>query len=149
VTSGDNSNILVARVARELYGAQRVVARIYDPRRAAVYERLGIATIATVTWTTMRILRLIEPRHGRVEWTDPTSTHVLAERRVASRLAGASIANIEDAGVRLVLVSRNGRAQLPDPSVLLQEGDTIHLLASIDSLEAFDAREGTETEAQR
>ena len=57
VTNGDNSNILVARIARETYGIPKVVARIYDPRRAAIYERLGIATIATVQWATERVLR--------------------------------------------------------------------------------------------
>lgn len=56
VTSGDNSNILAARVARELFGAQHVVARIYDPQRAEVYERCGISTVATVSWTSQQIL---------------------------------------------------------------------------------------------
>ena len=51
VTNGDNSNILVARIARESFGIERVVARIYDPRRAVIYQRLGIPTVATVSWT--------------------------------------------------------------------------------------------------
>ena len=57
VTSGDNSNIMIARVARETFGVERVVARIYDPRRAAIYQRLGIPTVATVAWTSERVLR--------------------------------------------------------------------------------------------
>lgn len=138
VTSGDNSNILIARVAREMFGVQRVVARIYDPRRAAIYERLGIATVATVAWTTSRILRLVEPTIGEVEWTDPTSTHVVAERRVDSLLAGTSVSVLEEAGIRLALLTRNGRAQIPPPSLLLQEADTIHLVASLDALKSFD-----------
>ncbi|MGI8691907.1 MAG: potassium channel family protein, partial [Geodermatophilaceae bacterium] len=36
VSSGDNSNIISARVAREAFGIDHVVARIYDPKRAAV-----------------------------------------------------------------------------------------------------------------
>ena len=138
VTSGDNSNILIARVAREMFGVQRVVARIYDPRRAAIYERLGIATVATVSWTTSRILRLVEPTHDDVEWTDPTSTHVMAERRITSTLAGTPVSALEGMGVRLVLLTRNGRAQLPPSSLLLQEADTVHLVAPVEALEAFD-----------
>ena len=51
VSSGDNSNIIAARVVRETFGVPNVVARIYDPRRAEVYQRLGIPTVATVRWT--------------------------------------------------------------------------------------------------
>src|SRR5215207_7090154 len=72
VSSGDNSNIISARVARETFGVARVVARIYDAKRAAVYERLGIPTVATVPWTTDRIVRhVIQEGHQEV-WRDPT-----------------------------------------------------------------------------
>ena len=62
VSNGDNSNILAARVARETYGVQNVVARIYDPRRAEIYQRLGIPTVATVSWTTDQIMRRLSPQ---------------------------------------------------------------------------------------
>src|SRR5262249_47115629 len=52
VTNGDNSNILVARIARETFGIGRVVARIYDPRRAVIYQSLGIPTVAPGAWAT-------------------------------------------------------------------------------------------------
>ena len=67
VTNGDNSNILIARVAREKFGIENVVARIYDPKRAEIYERLGISTVATVKWTADRILRRILPDLPAVE----------------------------------------------------------------------------------
>jgi len=147
VTSGDNSNILIARVAREMFGVERVVARIYDPRRAAIYERLGIATVATVAWTTSRILRMVEPGHGKVEWTDPTSSFVLAERRVPSALAGTAVSGIENAALKVSLLTRNGSAQIPTPTTLLQESDVLHLVASVAAIEAFDgntsAHQGT------
>jgi trk system potassium uptake protein TrkA len=138
VTSGDNSNILIARVARELFGARRVVARIYDPQRASVYERLGIATVATVAWTTTRILRLLQPLEGSHDWTDPTSTYVLAERRVSADVAATSVAEWEARGLRVTLLTRNGRAAIPDTSVLLQEGDLVHVMAPIEALETLD-----------
>ncbi len=72
VSSGDNSNIISARLARETFGVSRVVARIYDQRRAEVYERLGIPTVATVRWTADRMVRHLVPE-GTVElWRDPT-----------------------------------------------------------------------------
>ena len=79
VSSGDNSNIISARVARETFSVERVVARIYDPRRAEVYERLGIPTVATVRWTADQMLRKIVPEGGEPLWRDPTGQIVLAE----------------------------------------------------------------------
>ena len=74
VSSGDNSNIISARLAREMFGVQRVVARIYDAKRAAVYERLGIPTIATVPWATDRLLNTITHETETARWRDPTGT---------------------------------------------------------------------------
>src|SRR5579859_2651756 len=79
VTSGDNSNVLAARIARETYQIPNVVARIYDPRRAAIYQRLGIPTVATVTWTTDQVLRRLFPEEGATEWTDPSGKFTLLE----------------------------------------------------------------------
>src|SRR5437867_6753597 len=72
VTSGDNSNVLTARIARETYQIPNVVARIYDPRRAVIYQRLGIPTVATVTWTTDQVLRRLFPEKTVTDWTDPS-----------------------------------------------------------------------------
>ncbi|MEY4031328.1 MAG: hypothetical protein RL573_239, partial [Actinomycetota bacterium] len=91
VTSGDNSNILIARVAREMFGAERVVARITDPRRAAIYERLGIQTVATVSWASKRVFQMILPQNGEVEWIDPTAQYSLVERRIPAALAGTRV----------------------------------------------------------
>ena len=73
VTNGDNSNILTARVARETFAIDKVVARIYDPRRAVIYERLGIPTIATVQWTIDRTLRKLLPDASETDWVDPSA----------------------------------------------------------------------------
>src|SRR5215813_6282000 len=71
VSSGDNTNIISARLARENFGVGRVVARIYDAKRAEVYERLGIPTVATVRWTAERMLRQLVPEANRELWRDP------------------------------------------------------------------------------
>src|SRR5438309_11075918 len=88
VTSGDNSNILTARIARETYEIANVVARIYDPRRAAIYQRLGIPTVATVAWTTDQVRRRLLPDRVVSEWTDPSGEVSLIERRMPPAWAG-------------------------------------------------------------
>ena len=138
VTSGDNSNILIARVARETFGVTHVVARIYDPRRAAIYERLGIATVASVAWTAGRVVQLVLPAAGVVAWTDPTSRFSLVERRVPASAAGRSVAHLEGTGVRVALITRDGAARLPDAALLLQEDDTIHAVVASGAVDQFD-----------
>jgi trk system potassium uptake protein TrkA len=129
VSSGDNSNILSARVARETFGVEHVVARIYDPRRAEVYERLGIPTVATVRWTADQILRRLLPEGATPEWTDQSGRIVLAEVPIAESWIGHSVSSLEQAaGVRVACLIRFGEGMLPEPGTGLQDGDTVHLL---------------------
>lgn len=139
VTSGDNSNIVIARVARERFAIEKVVARIYDPRRAAIYERLGITTIATAQWTIERLFqRVVEPLEG-VEWTDPSARLVLVERRVPTRQSGRPTSSLELEDVsRVVAVTRLGSAMFPTPDQLLQDGDLVHLAVRADRLDELD-----------
>lgn len=130
VTSGDNSNILVARVARETFGVERVVARIYDPRRAKVYERLGIPTVATVAWTAGRALRHVLPDAVPIEWLDPTAKFALMEMRVPEEAAGRSVSSFDSVGLRVMLVTRYGEPQMPAQDMLLQQDDLVHVVAS-------------------
>lgn len=139
VTGGDNSNILVARVARETFEVERVVARIKDPRRAAVYERLGIPTIATVQWATERILHRILPERPNVDWIDPSAKVVLLERPVPPSWAGHRVLDLDlDACSRVVAVSRLGVAQVPTSALIAQEGDMVHVAVAGNAVEQFD-----------
>ena len=139
VTNGDNSNILIARVAREEFGIERVVARIYDPKRAEIYERLGIATVATVKWTSERILRRILPELPAVEWTDPSAKVVLVERELPKSSVGNRVLSLDSATARIVSVRRLGAAIIPTADTVIQEGDVAYVAVEIKSLEAFDA----------
>ncbi len=129
VSSGDNSNILAARVARETFGVENVVARIYDPGRAEVYQRLGIPTVATVRWTSDQILRRLLP-HGHVpEFTDPSGTVVIAETPLAASWIGRTYAEVEDvAHGRVAFVVRLGEGFIPGADAVHQEGDLVHLV---------------------
>jgi trk system potassium uptake protein TrkA len=140
VTSGDNSNIMVARTAREVFGLERVIARIYDPRRAAIYERLGIPTIATVQWTTDRVLRRILPDAPATEWTDPSASVVLVERPVAASWAGRRLGDLDVPGLaRVAALSRLGAGQVPDADLVTQEGDVVYMSVGSDRIAELDA----------
>ena len=129
VSSGDNSNILAARVARETYGVEHVIARIYDPKRAAVYQRLGIPTVATVTWTATQIMKALLPTGASEEFTDPTGTMTLAEVPLDQQWYGRNATELErQTGARIAFVTRYEAAVLPSPEFVLQEGDYVHLL---------------------
>ncbi|HLT11217.1 MAG TPA: TrkA family potassium uptake protein [Micromonosporaceae bacterium] len=133
VSSGDNSNIISARLARETFGVQRVAARIYDQKRAEVYERLGIPTVATVPWTVDRIMRHLVPE-GLVEmWRDPTSTVSIVEVPVHPDWIATPIRVLEEAcGARVAYVMRFGIGTLPTPSMVVQDGDQIYVLVTDD-----------------
>jgi trk system potassium uptake protein TrkA len=140
VTNGDNSNITVARVARETFGIERVVARIYDPRRAEIYERLGIPTVASVQWATERILRRILPDTPAVEWTDPSAKIVLVERKVPPRWAGRKLGELEQPdAARMAGLLRLGVGHVANPSTTLQDGDLVFASVDAGRIEAFDA----------
>ena len=130
VSSGDNSNVIAARVVREAFGVQRVVARIYDPRRASVYQRLGIPTVATVAWTADQMLRRLLPEGAESLWRDPTGAVVLAEVAYSEAWLGRKVCDLENAAhARIAYISRLGEALVPGPSLVLQEGDVVHVVA--------------------
>jgi trk system potassium uptake protein TrkA len=128
VSNGDNSNILAARVARETYGVANVVARIYDPGRAEIYQRLGIPTVATVIWATDQILRRLVPEGSRSEWRDASGAIQLCEMHPHKGWFGMAITDLEDAtGARVAFITRLGEGLIPDSHTVLQEGDLLHV----------------------
>jgi len=129
VSSGDNSNILAARVARETFGVENVVARIYDPGRAEVYQRLGIPTVATVRWTSDQMLRRLLPQGAKTEWRDLTGSIRLAEVHVDNRWVGQRVSRLEEeSGARVAFLTRYGEGLLPDDSTVVQDGDLVHVV---------------------
>jgi trk system potassium uptake protein TrkA len=131
VSNGDNSNILAARVARETFGVENVVARIYDPARAEIYQRLGIPTVATVIWATDQIMRRIAPASSTSEWQDPTGAVQLSEVHAHKDWYGEAISLIESATkARVAFITRLGQAMVPNEHTVLQEGDLIHVMVA-------------------
>jgi trk system potassium uptake protein TrkA len=146
VSSGDNSNIIAARVARETFNVRNVAARIYDPRRAEVYERLGIPTVATVRWTADQMLRKLLPEGSEPLWRDATGKVVLTQVAVGTSWIGEPVKVLEaSAGTRVAYIDRLGAPIVPQPGTVLQEGDVVHVIAlesDVDQIAfAFSTRE--------
>ncbi|NGN66623.1 TrkA family potassium uptake protein [Streptomyces sp. A7024] len=151
VSSGDNSNIIAARVAREMFNVKNVAARIYDPRRAEVYQRLGIPTVATVRWTADQMLRRLLPSGAEPLWRDPSGRVELAEVHPSPSWIGHRVAELqEETGVRVAFITRQGEAILPTSKTVLQEGDLVHVMMRSDEVDQVEATfaKGPE-EAQR
>ena len=130
VSSGDNSNIISARVARETFGVQHVVARIYDHRRAAVYERLGIPTVATVPWTTDRFLRMLLPDGAASAWREPSGAVAVLQLPVHEDWVGHPISELQEAtGCRVAFIMRFGTGVLPAPNAVVQADDVLYVAA--------------------
>jgi trk system potassium uptake protein TrkA len=140
-TGGDNSNILAARIARESYRIPRVVARIQDPRRAAIYERLGIPTVAQVAWATEQVMRRLFPDETVHEWSDVSGQLSLVEKALPDVWAGKKLAALGEPGrFRVTAVTRAGEATMAGPDMVGQEGDILHVIVAKQHLEALEAR---------
>lgn len=141
VTSGDNSNILTVRIARETYGIANVVARIYDPRRAEIYQRLGIPTVATVTWTIDQVRRRLLSTLSTREWQDPSGEILLVERQLPDGWAGRRLGELDVPGkISVVAVTRAGQARLHARELIGQEGDRFYAAVTKNALSELDRR---------
>lgn len=144
VSSGDNSNIISARLARENYGVHRVVARIYDSKRAEVYERLGIPTVATVRWTADRVIRHLTPEGPAELWRDPTSMVAILDVPVHPGWVGRRLSTLEEAaGTRVAYVMRFGLGTLPTADTVLQDGDQVFFMVTDEIIGTVAAAAGT------
>lgn len=140
VTNGDNSNILCARIARETYGIANVVARIYDPRRAVIYQRLGIPTVATVSWTTTQVLRWLLPEDDSVEWRDATGSLLFIERILPDAWAGTPLEALDVPGrFKVVSLMRSNQPRLDLAGLIGQEDDVLQFVVLGDALSELDA----------
>jgi trk system potassium uptake protein len=143
VSSGDNSNIISARLARETFGVNRVVARIYDQKRAEVYERLGIPTVATVRWTADRMVRHLVPEGAAELWRDPTSMVAIVEVPLNSGWVSLPLRALEEAtGARVAYLMRFGVGTLPTASTVIQDGDQVYMLVTDDMIGPVSAISG-------
>jgi trk system potassium uptake protein len=127
-SSSDNANIIAARIARNHFHVPRVVARLYDPRRAEIYQRLGLLTISSTTWGAERIRELLT--HSDL---DPILTFGSGEVSLLTfetpyHLVGKMVKHLTVAGeIQVVAITRKGHAFIPLAGSVLQDGDLLHL----------------------
>jgi trk system potassium uptake protein TrkA len=140
VSSGDNSNILATRVARETFHVPHVVARIYDPGRAEIYQRLGIPTVAAVRWSADQVLRRILPEQSiKGDFREASGRLILGEVQLDDGWVGRELTEIEAAsGARVAYLTRFGEGILPRPGTRYQKGDIVHAMMSVDSTFEID-----------
>ena len=139
VGNGDNSNIVSARVAREHYKVPKVIARIYDPRRAEIYERLNIPTIASVRWAAKQVQYLLF--HGRETMRDTMAGGSLLHLQVKlpEHLIGKRISSVtSDGEVEVIGVERGGAGFIPVEDSTFQEDDIAHFVVAKDATEKLD-----------
>ncbi|MGB7964225.1 MAG: TrkA family potassium uptake protein [Propionicimonas sp.] len=135
VSSGDNSNILAARVVRETFEVHNVVARIYDQGRAEVYERLGIPSVATVRWASDQILRRLLPSGSEPQWRDPSGSVRLVEVQVNSTWVGRTIADMESRSrCQIPFLMRFGSGIVPTATTVFQDGDLVYAAVTNDQV---------------
>ena len=127
----DDENLVVARAARELFRVPTAVARVYDPRKAEIFLRLGVHTFSTITWG---VNRICETLHAS-QWVSHTSLGTgdveLLEASLPAALAGHAARDVDRAGeIQVVAVTRHGRTFLAVPGSVLEEGDVLHIAAA-------------------
>lgn len=140
VSSGDNSNIIAARVVRETFGVSNVVARIYDPERAAIYERFGVPTVPTVSWTTDQVLHRLIPLPPQVELRNSTADMCVYHVQIGPSWLGRSVRELEAyLPVRVAFLVRGGEGVLPRDTTVLQKGDDVRIVASPHEISLIEA----------
>jgi trk system potassium uptake protein len=139
VSNGDNSNIVSARVAREHYHVPKVVARIYDPRRAEIYERLDIPTISSVKWAATQIQFLLFHEKAEMKESFAGGALLHLQRDIPDHLVGRAISSVEEDGVIEVAgVDRGGGGFIPKKDSTFQQGDVAHFILAPDAVSQLD-----------
>lgn len=140
VTGSDEVNIVTARLARQMFRVPRVVARLYDPRKAEVYQRLGLQTINPVTWGINRIAELLCYSHLDTILSLGSGEVDLVEVEVPPLLVGRRVTEVTLSGeTQVVAISRGGKTFLPTLGTVFQERDLLHLAVLATSADRLKA----------
>ena len=144
-SSSDNANIVAARIARNIFHVPRVVARLYDPLRAEVYQRLGLTTISSTNWGAERICQMISHTDLDVLYTFGRSEVSLIMVEAPLQLIGKNVAQLSVPGeIAVVSITRNDQAFLPVRGTEFREGDLIHLSVLSSAMDQLEEMLGLE-----
>lgn len=142
----DNANIVASQIARNIYHVPRVVARLYDPRRAELYRRLGLETISTTTWGAERIYELLTHSELDAAVNFGHGEVTLIPVEVPANLVGQSVKNVTIPGeISVVTIIRGGAALIPLLGTEFRVGDHIHFAVDARALSRFETMLGLGT----
>lgn len=128
VTGSDEVNFVIAHTAKQMFHVPRVVARLYDPRKADLYRRLGLQTINPMTWGIQRIVELLSFSHLDALVSLGSGEIDIIETELPPLLVGRTVNELTLAGeIHVVAISRSGRTFLPTLGTVFQQGDVAHL----------------------
>ncbi|MEW6568188.1 MAG: TrkA family potassium uptake protein [Chloroflexota bacterium] len=139
-SSSDNANIVAARIARNVYRVPRVVARLYDPRHAEIYRRLGLVTISSTTWGAERIYQLIT--HAEL---DQIATFGHGEVSLISveatpQVVGRLVREVSVPGeINVVAIARDGAAHVPTMGTEFKAGDEIYFAVHASAMSQLES----------
>ena len=147
-SSSDNANIDAARIARNIFKVPRVVTRLYDPRRAEIYQRLGLITISTTTWGAERVYELVTHADLDVVYNFGRGEVSMVAVEVPHSLAGRTVRDLTVPGeYNVAAITRDDRAMLPSAGTEFREGDILHIVAQSSSLPILEEMLGLERRA--
>ena len=137
-STSDNANIIAARIARNIFHVPKVVARLYDPRRAEIYQRLGLLTISSANLGAERIRELLSYAELEPVLTFGGGEVRLITMETPHRLAGHQVKHLVIPGeISVIAIMRKGRAFIPHMGTEFMTGDLIHLAILATSMERF------------
>ena len=144
-SQSDNANIVSARIARNIFHVPRVVARLYDPRRAEIYQRLGLTTISSTNWGAERIIQVLTHTDIDVWDTFGAGEVALVHVEMPPQLSGHNVMQLNVPGeIMVVSITRNDHAFVPATGTEFHEGDLVHLVVVSSSMERLEELLGME-----
>jgi trk system potassium uptake protein TrkA len=134
VTSSDESNAVIAQLAREAYRVPKVVARMYDRQKAEIYRRLGVLTLSSTAWGIRRAMDLINYSPLNTVLSLGSGDVELVEIEVPALLIGRQARELMLAGeVTVAAVDRGNKTFIPTMGTTLEKGDVIYLTVATGS----------------
>lgn len=133
-TSSDESNAVIARIAREVYHVPKVVARLYDREKAEIYKHLGIQTLSSTTWGIKRAADLLTYTALDAVFSFGSGDVELVRLEVPSLIAGRKVHDLTVLGdIHVVAIERDNKTILPTSGTVFQRRDILYIAAAVSS----------------
>ncbi|MFN8474015.1 MAG: TrkA family potassium uptake protein [Anaerolineae bacterium] len=140
LTSSDDTNVVAARLARQVFRVPRVVARVYDPRKAEIYQRLGLPTVSTTTWGIQRASEVLTFSQLDTIHSLGSGGVDIVETEVPALLVGRPISGLTAPGeISIIAITRNNQTFLPLPGATFRAGDLVHLAVTAAASDRLNA----------